>query len=101
MVAGRFEVPEGWGVQAFQFALDCTPGQAACVRRQFGARRYARNWAVGTLEADIDVYQATGAQTDKPSFFGMGPGGIKPNTPSASILTPVPVVARDQQGGIR
>ena len=71
MVAGRFEVPEGWGVQAFQFALDCTPEQAACVRRQFGGRRYALNWAVRTLKSDIDAYRATGAQTDKPSFFGM------------------------------
>jgi hypothetical protein len=42
-MAARFEVPEGWSVQAFQFALDCTPEQAACVRRQFGGRRYARN----------------------------------------------------------
>jgi putative transposase len=44
----RFEIPDGWTVQAFQFALDCTPEQAACVRRQFGGRRYARNWAVRT-----------------------------------------------------
>ena len=71
MVAGRFEVPQGWTVQAFQFALDCTPAQAGCVRRQFGGRRYARNWAVRTLKSDIDAYRATGAQTDKPSFFGM------------------------------
>ena len=67
----RFEVPEGWTVQAFQFGLDCTPEQAACVRRQFGGRRYARNWAVRTLKSDIDAYHATGVQADKPSFFGM------------------------------
>jgi putative transposase len=67
----KFDVPEGWTVQAFQFALDCTPAQAACVRRQFGGRRYARNWAVRTLKSDIDAYRATSAQTDKPSFFGM------------------------------
>jgi hypothetical protein len=28
----RFEIPDGWTVQAFQFALDCTPEQAACAR---------------------------------------------------------------------
>jgi putative transposase len=67
----KFEVPEGWSVQAFQFALDCTPEQAACVRRQFGGRRYARNWAVRTLKSDIDAYRATGMETDKPSLFGM------------------------------
>jgi putative transposase len=70
-VTARFEVPEGWTVQAFQFALDCTPEQAACVRRQFGGRRYARNWAVRTLKSDIDAFHATGVETDKPSFFGM------------------------------
>ena len=67
----KFEVPDGWSVQAFQFALDCTPEQAACVRRQFGGRRYARNWAVRTLKADIDAYRSTDVETDKPSFFGM------------------------------
>lgn len=28
----RFEVPGGWAVQAFALALDCTPGQEACLR---------------------------------------------------------------------
>jgi putative transposase len=70
-VAARFEVPDGWTVQAFQFTLDPTPEQAACVRRQFGGRRYARNWAVRTLKSDIDVYRATGAQTKKPSGAGL------------------------------
>ena len=32
----RFTIPDGWTVQAFQFALDCTPEQEVCVRRQFG-----------------------------------------------------------------
>jgi putative transposase len=67
----RFEVPEGWVVQAFQFALDPTPEQAACVRRQFGGRRYARNWAVATLKADIARYRATGEATGKPSLPGL------------------------------
>jgi hypothetical protein len=35
----RFAIPGGWTVQAFQFALDCTPQQAARVRRQLGGRR--------------------------------------------------------------
>ena len=60
VAVARFEVPDGWTVQAFTFALDCTPGQAACVRRQFGGRRYARNWAVRTLKDDIARYRETG-----------------------------------------
>ena len=67
----RFEVPDGWTVQAFQFALDCTPEQAACVRRQFGGRRYARNWAVATLKEDLARYRETGEQTDAPSLAGL------------------------------
>lgn len=64
----RFEVPDGWSVQAFAFTLDCTPGPEACMRRQFGGRRYARNWAVRTLKDDIARYRETGQETDKPSL---------------------------------
>jgi putative transposase len=64
----RFAIPDGWTVQAFQFALDCTPEQAACVRRQFGGRRYARNWAVRTLKEDITRYRETGEETGVPSL---------------------------------
>jgi putative transposase len=67
----RFKVPEGWTVQAFAFALDATPEQAACLRRQFGGRRYARNWAVRTLKDDLDRYRETGEETGAPSLAGL------------------------------
>lgn len=67
----RFEIPDGWTPQAFQFTLDLTDDQAACVRRQFGGRRKARNWAVATLKADLATYQATGETTEKPSLPGL------------------------------
>jgi hypothetical protein len=67
----RFEIPDGWTVQAFQFALDCTGEQAACVRRQFGGRRYARNWAVRTLKEDLARYRETGEETGAPSLAGL------------------------------
>jgi putative transposase len=67
----RFEIPDGWSVQAFCFALDPTPAQAACLRRHFGGRRYARNWAVRTLKDDLDRYHATGQETEKPSLAGL------------------------------
>ena len=70
MVA-RFKVPDGWAVQAFTFALDCTPEQAGCMRRQFGGRRYARNWAVRTLKEDLDRYHAAGQETEKPSLASL------------------------------
>jgi putative transposase len=71
MVAVRFAVPSGWTVQAFQFALDCSPEQAACVRRHFGGRRYARNWAVRALKDDLASYRQTGQVTAKPSLPGL------------------------------
>jgi hypothetical protein len=64
----RFEVPDGWSAQAFCFALDLSPEHAACSRRQFGDRRYARNWAVRTLKAGLDRYHAAGEETEKPSL---------------------------------
>jgi hypothetical protein len=70
-LVARFKIPDGWSVQAFTFALDCTPGQQACVRRQFGGRRYARNWAVRTLKEDLDRYHATGQETPKPSLASL------------------------------
>jgi putative transposase len=70
-VVARFEVPEGWVVQAFTFALDCRPEQAACISRQFGGRRYARNWAVRTLKDDLDRYHAVGEETGKPSLASL------------------------------
>jgi putative transposase len=70
MTVARFGIPEGWSVQAFCFALDPSPAQEACLRRHFGARRHARNWAVRTLKADLDRYHATGGETEKPSLAG-------------------------------
>ena len=67
----RFEVPGGWAAQAFAFALDCTPEQEACLRRQFGGRRYARNWTVRTLKEDLNRYHAAGQETEKPSLAGL------------------------------
>ena len=64
----RFEVPEGWCVQALRFTLDPTEDQARALARHFGARREAYNWSVAALKADIDAWHATGAGIDKPSL---------------------------------
>jgi hypothetical protein len=45
---------------AFWFALDPTPEQWQVIRRQWGGRRSASNWAVRTLEADLDAYRERG-----------------------------------------
>jgi putative transposase len=38
----KFEVPEGWCVQAFRFSLDPSEDQARSLARHFGARRTVR-----------------------------------------------------------
>lgn len=64
----RFEVPDGWAVQAFRFTLDPTEEQARSLARHFGARRKAYNWTVASLKADIEAWHAAGISTAKPSF---------------------------------
>ena len=64
----KFEVPDGWCVQAFRFTLDPTEEQARSLARHFGARRKAYNWTVATLKADIEAWHATGVETAKPSL---------------------------------
>src|SRR5579875_2661023 len=70
-MARRYAVPDGWTLQAFQFALDPTPEQWQTIRRQWGGRRYASNWAVRTLKADLEAYHATGESREPPSFYGL------------------------------
>jgi putative transposase len=64
----RFEVPEGWTVQAFRFTLEPTENQAQSLARHFGARRKAFNWTVATLKADIAAWHASGVETAKPAL---------------------------------
>src|SRR5262249_38068005 len=58
-------------VQAFQFTLDLTGKQASMVCRQFGGRRYAYNWTVRTMKADITAFHADGTQAPAPSMIGL------------------------------
>ncbi len=64
----RFEIPDGWCVQAFRFTLDPTDDQSRMLARHFGARRKAYNWTVAALKADIEAWHATGVEAAKPSL---------------------------------
>jgi putative transposase len=64
----RFEVPQGWTVQALRFTLDPTEDQARSLARHFGARRKAYNWTVAALKADIEAWHAAGVETAQPSL---------------------------------
>jgi putative transposase len=51
---GRFEVPEGWVVQAYRFALDCTPVQGRALSSHAGAARFAHNHLLAMVKAVLD-----------------------------------------------
>jgi putative transposase len=44
--------------QAYQYALDPTPGQEAALRSHCGAQRYAYNWGLGRIKANLDQREA-------------------------------------------
>jgi putative transposase len=56
-------------IQAFAFALEPTAKQAAQLSRFFGARRFAFNWTLTQIKADIEHVSNTGDSTDAPSFY--------------------------------
>ena len=55
----KFEIAEGWTVQAFRFTLDPTDDQSWMLARHLGARRKAYNWTVAALKVDIEAWRAT------------------------------------------
>jgi putative transposase len=50
----RFEVPEGWVVQAYRFALDPTPSQVRALSSHAGAARFAHNHMLALLKSVMD-----------------------------------------------
>ena len=50
----RFEIPEGWTAQAYQFALDPTPAQAQALDSHAGAARFAYNTMLAAVKANLD-----------------------------------------------
>ncbi|MGH9208955.1 MAG: IS607 family element RNA-guided endonuclease TnpB, partial [Acidimicrobiales bacterium] len=50
----RFEIPEGWTAQAYQFALDPTPTQADALMSHAGGARFAYNAMLAAVKANLD-----------------------------------------------
>ena len=51
----RVEIPEGWIARGFRFEVETTsPDQPARIVQHFGARRFAYNWALGQVKANLD-----------------------------------------------
>ena len=55
----RFAIPDGWVARGFRFEVQPTtseqPGQIA---QSFGGRRFAYNWALGQVKANLDARAA-------------------------------------------
>jgi putative transposase len=60
MGAGQqFAIPEGWVARGFRFEVEPTsPAQPARIAQQFGGRRYAHNWALAQVKANLDARAA-------------------------------------------
>ncbi|HWS92223.1 MAG TPA: IS607 family element RNA-guided endonuclease TnpB, partial [Mycobacterium sp.] len=58
------EVPTGWTVTAAKFEVEwpAEPDRAALVRSHFGARRFAFNWGLAQVKADLDAKAVDAAQ---------------------------------------
>jgi putative transposase len=55
----RFEIPEGWVARGWRFEVEVTsPGQWSVIARQFGGRRYAYNWSLARVKANLDACAA-------------------------------------------
>jgi putative transposase len=55
----RFEVPEGWVVRGFRFEVEpTTPEQPGQIAQSFGGRRFAYNWALAQVKANLEARKA-------------------------------------------
>ena len=55
----KYQVPEGWEVYGWRFEVEMTtPSQGFLIAQHFGARRFAYNWALAQIKANLDARAA-------------------------------------------
>jgi putative transposase len=55
----RFQVPAGWVARGWRFEVEpTTPYQRSAIAQHFGARRFAYNWALSRVKANLDARTA-------------------------------------------
>ena len=52
------DVPVGWVVQAYQFALDPSPAQQQAMRSHAGAKNFAYNTMLAAVQANLGQRRA-------------------------------------------
>jgi putative transposase len=53
----RFEIPDGWRMEAFDFALDPTAAERRLLASHAGARRFAFNWGLGVVKNRLNAWE--------------------------------------------
>ena len=66
-----FDPPDGHVLQGFSFALKPNDDQQQKLNRFFGARRFAHNWAVTQIKAQLFVWRWLGVSMPAPSLYGL------------------------------
>jgi putative transposase len=55
----HYQIPEGWVARGWRFEVEpTTPEQSSLILRHFGARRFAYNWALAQVRANLDARTA-------------------------------------------
>jgi putative transposase len=55
----RFQVPEGWVARGWRFEVEATTSQQrSAIAQHFGARRFAYNWALAQVKANLEARAA-------------------------------------------
>jgi putative transposase len=67
----RFEIPQGWTAQGYQFALDPTPAQADALLSHAGGARFAYNAMLAAVTANLPQRAA-----ERP--YGISDGDLTP-----------------------
>ena len=77
-----FKVPDGWVARGFVFEVETTSHeQSGQVAQAFGARRYAYNWALGQVKANLDARTADPTVRRSPgTSTSFGKHGTRPST---------------------
>ncbi|MEU1983942.1 IS607 family element RNA-guided endonuclease TnpB [Nocardia sp. NPDC019395] len=71
MTAGKFEVADGWVLQAYQYALDPTPAQRAALESHAGGARFAYNTMLRAVKANL-------SQRDAERSYGIDTADLTP-----------------------
>jgi putative transposase len=55
----RFEIPDGWVACGWRYEIEpASQQQRSLIHQHFGARRFAYNWALAQVKANLDVRRA-------------------------------------------